>query len=118
MNMSTKLSNDEIDQYTSDFWNKLEQEWSMIHKTLIHGSDKDRENILNMLNIFASKLREYLDFEITVGEINRIFFKNNEIIELYISPRLLKDNIKYMNALYNKRKPLNNLQVFKYRSYK
>jgi len=104
------------------FWISLENQWHIIYEAISNGSDEDRQRVLQLLHYFAGDISEFLDFEITLGEINRIVFEidkipTNHIVELYISPKLSKDNIEHMEQLYNARRPIKSLHTFKYRSY-
>jgi hypothetical protein len=111
----------EID-YTN-FWNKLKQNWSIIYKAFTVGNKNDVVRANQLLNFFlGDNLNYYLEIESTVGEINRIGFDEaKEIVEIYISPRLKKDNIPYMEKLYSYANTystsLHNLHVNKYRAY-
>ena len=112
------LSDEEITRHTNAFWVSLARQWEIIYRALMYGNDNDRTNSLNLINFFAGPLVDHLDFELTVGEFNRVPFEQAENqIELYISPKLLQVNVPIMEKLYNKAIPLPNLSVFKYRSY-
>jgi len=132
--MSLKIPQALIDRHAKAFWASLSRQWDTIYKAMTIGTDGDRQRCLQLLHYFAGPLTEFIDFEFTVSEINRIVFDDAKgLIELYISPRLLKANIPVMDALYNARPgsqtnqtsndspltntPIPNLQVYKYRSY-
>jgi hypothetical protein len=116
--MTNKISEDDIKKHSAAFWVSLERQWPIIYEAIVKGTNVDRERVLQLLHYFAGPLTDYIDFEITLGELNRVVFDSaKSIVELYISPRLLKENIPIMEAIYSAKKSINNLQVYKYRSY-
>jgi hypothetical protein len=122
--MESKLeSNDIINtkQYNKNsqsillFWMKLNKEWDIIYKLLIIGSEEG----LKLVNSYLSpELAEQLEIEASYREINKQNikpYKNH--IELYISPKMKRDNIPTMKALYDGQLPIKNLSVSCYRAY-
>ena len=125
------LSNDEIKQnspfeeeiieqeHYNNFWNKLSKNWDLIYEAFTQGSQSDVERANYLLNFFlGEKLQKYLEIESTVGELNRIAFdKAKNIIEIYISPKLKKENIPYMSNLLMGEIKLPNLNINRYRAF-
>jgi hypothetical protein len=132
----------------NNFWQKLADNWKDIYNNIISKSEKEYnifahqgdnkesqktklENILFYINsLLCDELKKYIEIEYTIGEINRTYYntKYDNIVELYISPKLKKENIIYMNKLYdayivNQReksdiyKKLEYLTVVKYKAY-
>lgn len=112
----------------NNFWTKLADNWNDIYNNIIQG--KDLNNILYLINLLLEEeLKKYIDIEFTVSEINRIYYEEcNNVIELYISPKLKKENITYMNNLYNcyikhkesktdTYKKLTKLNIIKYKAF-
>lgn len=116
--MSVKLSAEEIKNHSVAFWVSLERQWDTIHKAILEGTDGDRQRVLHLLHYFAGPLTDYIDFEITIGEYNRVVFDaSKDAVELYVSPRLLVANVPIMESIITHQVKIKNLEVFKYRSY-
>lgn len=116
--MASKITAEDLKTHTKAFWISLERQWGIIYEAITQGNNADRQRVLQLLHYFAGPLTDYLDFELTLGEINRVVYDSAKtIVELYISPRLLKDNVPIMEAMYTAKKNIPNLQVYKYRSY-
>lgn len=116
--MARHISADDIQKHSIAFWNSLKTQWNIIYEAIISGTNTDRERVLQLLHYFAGPMTDCLDFEISVGEINRIAFDiAGSMVELYISPRLLKENIPLMESLFLHKKSIPNLSVYKYRSF-
>jgi hypothetical protein len=113
------------DDYTS-FWANLSKHWDALYE-LIYSDEKmntidvesNRTRAIELINgLLSEKLFEHVQIEMSWGQINSTAFKEaSKLVELYISPRLLRENIPYMEKLYSKKISLNNLQVFKYKRY-
>lgn len=120
----------------NNFWQKLADNWRDIYNNIISTVKKNDQsdklnNILYLLNLLlGDDLQKYIELEFTIGEINRTYYnsKYENIIELYISPKLKKENIIHMDNIYkeyiqhqNQRtniyKKLENLSVIKYKAY-
>jgi hypothetical protein len=117
----------------NNFWQKLAETWDYLYTNILNNTNKEDKlnEILYLINLLlGEELQKHIDIEFTVGEINRIYYNNkyDNIIELYISPKLKKENIIYMENLYDvynthkqKKsdiyKKLNNLTVIKYKAY-
>jgi hypothetical protein len=117
----------------NNFWQKLAENWDDLYTNILNNTNKEDKlnEILYLINLLlGEELQKHIDIEFTVGEINRIYYNNkyDNIIELYISPKLKKENIIYMENLYDvynthkqKKsdiyKKLNNLTVIKYKAY-
>lgn len=116
--MASKLTTEDIKTHVLAFWESVQRQWNTIYQAALEGNDKDRHNILRLFHYFAGPLSDCVDFEITVGELNRTAFDSaKSVVEMYISPRLLKCNVPVIEALYKTRKSIPNLHVYKYRSY-
>ncbi len=116
--MPDKLSIDDIKTHAKAFWESVDRQWSTLYKAIYEGTDGDRQRVLQLLHYFAGPLTDHIDFEITLGELNRVVFDASKaIVELYISPRLLLTNVPIMEALISHQRKIDKLQVFRYRSY-
>ncbi len=116
--MPDKLTTEEITKHAVAFWASVDRQWSTLYKAITQGTDNDRQRVLQLLHYFAGPLTDHIDFEITLGEVNRVMFDASKaIVELYVSPRLLLTNVPIMEAIILHQKRIDNLQVFKYRSY-
>lgn len=103
-------------EHVQSFWDSLERQWPIIYEAIVEGNEADQRRVLDLLHFFAGPHK--LDFEFTLGEVNRVTFEEaKKTVELYISPKLLKENVPIMEAFYAARRPLPNLKVLKYRSY-
>ena len=117
-NTSKYPSKEELDKYCASFWDSLEKQWPVIYESIITGTHDDRWRTLQLFNYFAGPLANFIDIEITVGQLNRIAFDTAaDLVELYISPKLLVANIPIMNEIVDKQRKIPNLQVFRYRAY-
>jgi len=105
-----------MDQHIETFWQSIQLVWKSFIKSKI--TEEKLANMLTYINNISPEISKRLDFELTYGEINRIYYRTaKDRIELYISPKLLKDNIPIMDKLYEKAPKLTDLYVYKYRSY-
>ncbi len=123
---SDTISSDTISSNTTptdsdytNFWNSVNKHWGVIYEAFTRGNQNDVVRANELLNFFlGNTLSQYLEIETTVGEINRIAFESaNQLVEIYISPRLKRENIPYMEKLYSTSVVLPNLQINKYRAY-
>lgn len=103
----------------SAFWEKLEQYWDKIYTSIKDGTAEQRARCLEVINGFLTEEQfKHVEVEITFGEVNRVSMPHaDKLVELYISPRLRKENLPVMEELFRARKPLPNLSVVKYRAY-
>jgi hypothetical protein len=95
------------------FWFALSSNWKMLYKLIQRGSP------MSLLFIERHLPEEYnLHISLTYNKIN-----NQELdiayglVVMYISPNNCRDNISYMNELYDKRVTLPNLLVVKYSAF-
>lgn len=97
------------------FWFRFVKNYKLINLMLIN---KDK-NVINFCYELAGfEISSCINFEFTVGEINRIYFPDcDNINEMYISPRLLEKNVYLMELLYMRSPKINNLYIIKYYSY-
>ena len=115
---TTAITQQEIETHTKAFWRSVVNQWNTLYEAATKGIDSDRDKILQLLHYFAGPLSQYLDFEVTIGEINRVLFERvKNMVELYISPKLLIDNVPIMESLVAAAPSIPNLRVIKYRSY-
>jgi hypothetical protein len=103
-----------------NFWIKLVDYWQYCYNRILSNDDNIKYIILKKINSFLDK--KTLDISFTYGEINNIpLLEYNDIVELYISPILNKDNIEDMNRLYNTyqkyKNHLPNIIISKYRIF-
>lgn len=114
----SKLDTHKLESLTKDFWDKLEENWIDIANNLIDDNPAIRKNALKCCNTLLQDLSDYVDLEFTVGEINRIYFEDyDNIIEMYISPKLSEDNIPIMNYIISQSRKLQQLRVYAYRAF-
>jgi hypothetical protein len=97
------------------YWAKIAHYWNTIYSLIIQG----QPNGVKILNRLLDKpLDEYVDIEASYGEINRQEFPISKgVVELYITPKLKKENISVMKCLYEARKPIPNMMVSCYRAF-
>lgn len=100
------------------FWDQFIVFWDELH-ILITGGHEQRIQALELINgLLTEEDFKNIQIELTLGEVNRNAFPNSsQLVELYISPRLLKKNIPLMEEYYAARPNLLNLSVYKYRAY-
>jgi len=97
-----------------EFWQLLSSQWNNLYPRIFNNDKQVLDEMQNMLG----NLSEHIELELTYGQINSLVIDGfSDIVELYISPRMKKDNIPIMNQLYNNRCDINNLIVSKYKSY-
>ncbi len=115
----TKLIAEEIKSATKRLWGAISENWKIMYTALTKGTPTDRSKALDLCHFFAgAELTPHIDFEFTVGEINRVYFeKASHLVELYISPKLQEKNVHIMNYVVKQAPKLDNLQVVKYRAY-
>jgi hypothetical protein len=103
----------------SAFWEKLDQYWDKIYTGIKDGTAEQRARCLEVINGFLTEEQfKKIEIELTFGEVNRVSMPHaKNLVEMYISPRLRKENIPDMEELFKFRKPLPNLHVVKYRAY-
>lgn len=117
MTDASSITSDPMD-HVIPFWDSLERRWPLIYAAIKGKKMSDAERVLQLLHFFSGTLTDHIDFEVTIGQVNNIYDqKAEDHVELYISPRLLKDNVKYVEALYAAKRNLPNLHVCKYRCY-
>lgn len=126
----TALTPGEISRHVNNFWQYMEKNWSRLRQFLLHNNEATRERAmtraLNETNQALGVLQRHLDIEYTIGEANRIVFDQTaNRVEMYISPRLDRRNIPYLEALYQTgeelirtSEKLTGLNIYKYRAYK
>ena len=117
---SLKTTNELIEKKIVNFWADICDNWDSIYKSLINGVYADHVRVLNLFNYLIGDLIKRIDIEITIGELNRLNFKEAaKIVEVYISPKLLIDNVFIVELFYSKGIATlpTNMQLFKYRSY-
>ena len=103
----------------SHFWNQFIAFWPQLYE-LIRNQPDQRGHALELINgLLPEADFKKIQIEMTYGEINRNPFPSaSELVELYISPRLLKVNIPLMEQYYAARPTtLPNLAIYKYRAY-
>ena len=125
LNNLSNLSNlNNLNEKYELFWMKLINWWPYIYNRLIENSSESQTNIkiiiLKKINSFLENIK--LDISFTYGEINNINLSQySNIIEIYISPIMDKNNIEEMENLYNVynkyKNHLPNLIVSKYRIF-
>jgi hypothetical protein len=100
------------------FWKNFEYAWPKYYEILLGDVVLNLERILNLITMLAGELTKEIDFELTYGEINRIPLPGSKnIVELYISPRLLLKNIPLVEYMFECAPTLPNLNIIKYRAY-
>lgn len=113
--------NESVNKSVVDFWAQLIKFWPQLYE-LICKDANSRTHALQLINgLLSEEDFKRIQIEMTLGEVNRIpYAKASKLVELYISPRLLKNNVPLMEQFY-KAKPsssqLPNLEVYKYRAY-
>lgn len=105
----------DINDAINEFWDKLSFNWNYLYKLLLLGNHKG----VKILNSYLPNiLSEKLELEYSFNEINRLGLESYKgHIEIYISPKLNRNNIEVMNKLYNARKNISNLSFAKYKAY-
>lgn len=100
------------------FWSQFSTFWPQLYE-LIRGSPEQRVHALELINgLLTAEDFKAVQIEMTYGEINRNAFPcAKDLVELYISPRLLKTNVNLVEQYYQARPTLPNLAVYKYRAY-
>lgn len=106
---------------TKNLWDNVEKWWTTLYEALTVGIQSDHKKTLDLLAYFAGpKLTEFIDFEITVNELNKIPIPHKAargIVELYITPVMKKENIPIMEYVTSQQRKLPNLHVLNYSSY-
>ena len=122
--LQTEINNTNVYE---NFWINLIEYWEYCYTRIKHiindnniVDEKIKIIILKKINSYLNNLP--LDISYTYGEINNIHLENyNNIIEIYISPILNKNNVEYMNKLYEAyfkyKNSLPGLMVSKYRIF-
>jgi hypothetical protein len=110
---------DKIKEEVCDFWLKFTENWNELNEMLFYANELQCSKVLDYCYFISSKtMKDYLDYEITIGEVNRMECKENpKLVELYISPKLNINNVKLMEYMVSKAPKLKNLAVIKYRAY-
>lgn len=113
---------EQIADLVGNFLALLQSNWPIMLSALTKGTPSDRDRTLQLLEFFAGEeLFKHVDFELTVGELNRVYYdRAKDLVELYVSPRLRKENLPYVDAIYDRyhaMRPLEGLTVYKYRSF-
>lgn len=103
------------------FWQLLSKNWPHLYMQFILGKDSAYES-LSTINSYLKELggdiHEKIIIDASINEINNQELPAyNNTIELYISPKINKDNIALMESFYKNRIPLENCMVSKYRAY-
>lgn len=111
-----------MDADIAKFWESVAKYWNSIYAGVSKGDPAQRARCLEVVNGFLSdELFKRIEIEMTYGEVNRMVLPNSKtaaaLIELYISPRMLIDNVPLMEKIYDQRIKLDNLNVVKYRSF-
>ena len=103
---------------TVEFWSNVSAAWAKYYQLIKENPALNLERVLNLITMLAGDLYKSIDFEITYGEINRVSLdESRDLVELYISPKLLIKNISLMELLIANAPKLPNLSVVKYRAY-
>lgn len=104
-----------ITREAKQFWKSIDYLWNLLYQQIL----REDNNVLFVINNYLPKIfRNKIDIEIAYTEINGKYSENHKnLVTIYISPLLNKENIKYMETLYNNRVALPNLLVAKYRIY-
>jgi hypothetical protein len=105
--------------HIAEFWHQVSKNWQTIYKALTAGNINDINTTHKLINWFlGDSLFQHIEIEITVNEINRTEYPESYgLIELYVSPRLKKDNVPIMDEIINMSPTLPNLSVIKYRAF-
>ena len=99
-------------------WANISAAWPKYYHLIKENPNVNLERVLNLITMLAGELTKSVDFEITYGEINRVLLdESSNLVELYISPKLLIKNIPIMNLLISNAPSLPNLNIVKYRAY-
>jgi hypothetical protein len=105
-------------RHVNDFWTAFSTNWHFMYKVLMKRKYNDMQRMLNLAQTLLGPLSAHIDLEFTIGEINRVEYDiARDLVELYISPKLLVGNIPIMKMLYETRPKLDNLHVCMYRAY-
>ena len=100
------------------FWDQFAEAWNSLYMPLASGPQLGVPALDRIYSMLDSDLMTKLEFEVTVGQINmQTLAPYTQQIELYISPRLLKNNRVFMRELYKHRVELPNLTVSCYKSW-
>ena len=113
--MSLNVNQTLIDIDSELFWKRLSEQWAELYPKMLSGDPNTLDHIQSLL---TPELREHLELEFSFNEINRQALPRfKSYIELYISPKMLKDNLPYMSTLYEKRITLPGLITACYKAY-
>lgn len=101
------------------FWEKLSQYWDKLYAAIKDGTIEQRARCLEIINGFLTEEQfKKVEIELTIGEVNRVSMPHaKDLVEMYISPRLRKENLPVVEELYKAKKSIPNLRVMKYRAY-
>jgi hypothetical protein len=102
------------------FWLKFTECWNQLYQLVSSADATVRTQGLELINgLLTDEAFQHIQIEATYGEINRAESSvSSALVELYISPRLLRTNIPLMEAYYAARPTsLPNLAIYKYRAY-
>jgi hypothetical protein len=104
----------------NNFKRKLATSWNTLYEVIMNTRDKQYAStyVLEYICRLAGELTDSIDFELTFGECNRINYDSpvsNNLVELYVSPKLNKKNITLLDELATIELP--NLHIVKYRAY-
>lgn len=84
------------------FWQELASKWLELYPQLMNGPLTGRAALDGIHSMLGTRLASKLEFEVTVGQCNLQRLQEYEKhIELYISPRMQRENIVFMKALYD-----------------
>jgi hypothetical protein len=102
------------------FWLKFSEHWDQLYTLISSAEPSVRYHALELMNgMLSEEAFKHIQLECTFGELNRTDVpRAKALVELYISPRLRRDNVPLMEKYFNARpKHLPNLAVYKYRAY-
>lgn len=102
------------------FWLKFSEHWDQLYTLISSTEPSVRYHALELMNgMLSEEAFKHIQLECTFGELNRTALpRAKALVELYISPRLRRDNVPLMEKYFNTRpKHLPNLAIYKYRAY-
>ena len=101
-----------------EFWDNFTAAWPKYYKLIQDNPALNLERVLNLIILLAGDLSKDLDFELTYGQINRVALEDvKNLVELYISPKLVLNNVPIVNAMVMYAPKCPNLNIIKYRAY-
>ena len=110
----TKKINDDI----KSFWHLYREWWLYFYTIFILGDKEEKEEVAARFNgLLTDELAEFIHIEFTVDVVNctvypgtivnKVIYSSKDIVEIYISPRMNRNNIsvldKFVNYYYENR---------------